>query len=186
MREKSRITVRRMVEEEFPGLYVPKKREDGLRYYDDWAGNPGGVPEDTTKCAAQKMSDVFRNYQCTKPRGHGPDGLLCGTHNMVLEKAKARRIEWGKENKKIREGHTDKYIGELIWTWDEDAQKWSLVIEKYEIDRTTDRLAPVRTVITRVYQKDDRWCVEIPVPPLSLFKTQKDAMDYVINYILHP
>jgi hypothetical protein len=51
------------------------------RIYDQWAGNPKGIPEDKSKCF-ESVSDGtgFHFYQCRRKRGHGKDGLYCKQH----------------------------------------------------------------------------------------------------------
>ena len=51
------------------------------RIYGKWAGNPKGIPEDTTRCIKGVwLSRAMRAYQCARKRGHGPDGLFCKQH----------------------------------------------------------------------------------------------------------
>jgi len=51
------------------------------RRYGSWAGNPNGVPEDSTRCI-ESVSDQggFLFHQCLRKRGYGPDGLYCKQH----------------------------------------------------------------------------------------------------------
>ena len=50
------------------------------RVYDKWGGNPKGTPEDTTRCIKGVSDGRFHSYQCSRRRGHGPDGLYCKQH----------------------------------------------------------------------------------------------------------
>ena len=50
------------------------------RRYNVWAGNPDGVPEDPTRCIAEVYRD-WRFVQCSRRRGHGPNGLWCKQHS---------------------------------------------------------------------------------------------------------
>jgi hypothetical protein len=59
--------------------------------YGAWAGFPEGHKPDLTRCCEEVRSPGrWASYhQCTKPRGHGPDGAYCKQHDP--EVAKARR-----------------------------------------------------------------------------------------------
>lgn len=52
------------------------------RRYGEWAGNPNGMPEDPTCCIKEVVPSDGRwiPYQCSRKRGHGPDGLYCKQH----------------------------------------------------------------------------------------------------------
>lgn len=52
-----------------------------MRRYGIFAGNPKGIPEDTTKCVeeVQTQYDVI-GHQCDRKRGYGPNGLYCKQH----------------------------------------------------------------------------------------------------------
>ena len=47
------------------------------RRYGEWAGNPKGHPENTTRCIVEGR---FMFPQCYRKRGHGKDGLYCKQH----------------------------------------------------------------------------------------------------------
>lgn len=49
------------------------------RHYDEWSGNPKGVPENKTKCIAQVMHG-YRFVQCSRSRGYGHTGEYCVQH----------------------------------------------------------------------------------------------------------
>jgi len=56
---------------------------NGKRRYGLWGGCPKGRPEDPTCCIEEVWPS--RAYgliprQCSRKRGHGPDGLYCGQH----------------------------------------------------------------------------------------------------------
>ena len=55
------------------------------RYGRDWI-----VPEKPACCIAEIQSG-WSFYQCTRPRGHGPDGLYCKQHDPVAVEAKRKR-----------------------------------------------------------------------------------------------
>jgi hypothetical protein len=60
-----------------------------VRRYGVWAGNPDGNPEDVTRCIEEVWntgSAGWIPHQCSRKRGHGPDGLYCKQH--------AKRHEW--------------------------------------------------------------------------------------------
>lgn len=95
--------------------------------YGAWAGFPKGHAPDHTRCCEQ----VFPNergalhHQCSKPRGHGPDGAYCKQHDPEAVKARSAanatrsRDKWNNERYrwhghtffdallKIAEGHND-------------------------------------------------------------------------------
>ena len=51
------------------------------RRYGKWGGSPKGRPEDPTLCIEEVCpSSAYIPYQCTRKRGHGPDGLYCKQH----------------------------------------------------------------------------------------------------------
>jgi len=52
---------------------------NGERRYGAWGGCPMGHREDLTCC----IEEVWRTgipHQCSRKRGHGPDGLYCKQH----------------------------------------------------------------------------------------------------------
>ena len=51
----------------------------GERVFGEWSGNPKGVPEVTTKCI-KEVASGWRHAQCSRPRGHGAEGLFCKQH----------------------------------------------------------------------------------------------------------
>jgi len=55
--------------------------------YGAWAGNPKGTLEDKTLCIIEvwPKSGTWIPYQCTRKRGHGPDGLYCKQHAKIIE-----------------------------------------------------------------------------------------------------
>jgi hypothetical protein len=95
--------------------------------YGAWAGFPQGHPPDLARCCEEVCSRErwTRFYQCTKPRGHGPDGAYCKQHDPSVADARrkaadargmakwnARRYEWNGRTffdalLKIAEGHND-------------------------------------------------------------------------------
>lgn len=58
-----------------------------MRAYGKWAGNPKGHAEDPTLCVVEvggrERWHDFR--QCSRRRGHGPDGSLCRQHAKQAE-----------------------------------------------------------------------------------------------------
>lgn len=86
--------------------------EQSQRYkgaYGVWAGLPTGNAPDYSRCCEQVWSRErwSRHYQCTKPRGHGPDGAYCKQHDPDVVKARhaaadARsKAKWNKERHQI-------------------------------------------------------------------------------------
>ena len=60
-----------------------------MRVYGEWAGNPSGHKENMTQCIAS----VFRHggyiaAQCSRRRGHGPDGLYCKQHGSQADQGR--------------------------------------------------------------------------------------------------
>jgi hypothetical protein len=72
---------------------------DGKRRYNVWAGNPKGWAERETDCIeAIYDSEGFGHYfQCSRKRGHGPDGLYCKQH---AKKHESNGGQDGKETEK--------------------------------------------------------------------------------------
>lgn len=85
------------------------KTRDGARVYGAWAGNPAGHKEDVTLCIAAVWSKDrwSRETQCSRKRGHGPDGLYCKTHDPAAVKTRedrataARDAKWEATVKKL-------------------------------------------------------------------------------------
>ena len=59
-----------------------------MRRYGVWAGEPKGYPEDMTQCVAEVGNFASIFYQCSRKRGHGPDGLYCKQHANKLAAGK--------------------------------------------------------------------------------------------------
>ena len=76
--------------------WVPQG-EPGQRRYGGWAGFPKGNKEDITRCAVSVYgSESFSHgHQCTRPRGHGPNGEYCKQHDPAKEEA--RKAKWRAE-----------------------------------------------------------------------------------------
>jgi hypothetical protein len=54
---------------------------NGERRYGVWRGCAMGQAEDLTCCIEEVWpSGGFLPHQCSRKRGHGPDGLYCGQH----------------------------------------------------------------------------------------------------------
>ena len=63
------------------------------RRYGIWNGNPQGHPEQIGKCIETVNSggsgfDSYIGRQCSRKRGHGPDGLYCKQHGKRAEDRK--------------------------------------------------------------------------------------------------
>ena len=52
------------------------------RIYGQWAGDPNGQLENPANCIEEnrRIRMWGRGAQCTRKRGHGPDGLYCKQH----------------------------------------------------------------------------------------------------------
>jgi hypothetical protein len=65
-----------------------------LHYYDQWAGNEKGIPEDKSRCIAAVTDFTgFHSFQCQRKRGFGPRGEYCRQHAKKIEE----REKWRKE-----------------------------------------------------------------------------------------
>ena len=56
---------------------------NGERRYGVWGGCPMGQAEDPTRCVEEVWPSMARGWiplQCSRNRGHGPDGLYCKQH----------------------------------------------------------------------------------------------------------
>lgn len=84
--------------------WAPEPEKDGLRRYNCWAGNPGGIKENTSRCIEQVHGDgIARFHQCERKRGHGPDGLYCKQHNPeAVARRKAEQEAAWKRKSEIR------------------------------------------------------------------------------------
>ena len=61
------------------------------RRYGRWAGNPAGTGERIRDCIKEiRNRPDFHKYQCSRKRGHGPDGLYCKQHGKMEEKRRER------------------------------------------------------------------------------------------------
>lgn len=87
--------------------------------YGAWAGNPKGQAPDYELCCEEVWSrDRWsRCHQCSKKRGHGPDGAYCKQHDPAVALARktandARgREQW---NKRRREFHGPMFYDALV------------------------------------------------------------------------
>ncbi len=52
------------------------KHKDG---YGKWGGNPKGYPAKLERCAMEVPKD-WLYVQCSRPCGHGPNGIYCKQH----------------------------------------------------------------------------------------------------------
>ena len=68
-------------------IRAPKTQaEADALVYNKWAGHPQGTRYDSTRCAYE-VWDQGRgcmSWQCSRKRGHGPDGLYCKTHAKMV------------------------------------------------------------------------------------------------------
>lgn len=64
--------------------------------YGKWSGNPKGHAPDYTLCCEEVWERNMRwsrAYQCSKKRGHGPDGAYCKQHDPDVVKARQEKSE---------------------------------------------------------------------------------------------
>ena len=67
---------------------------DKLRRYGQWAGSPRGFAEDTRHCIAEVYSrHLTLPGQCSRKRGHGPDGLYCKQHAKKLPPRRSETVD---------------------------------------------------------------------------------------------
>ncbi len=59
--------------------------EAQITRYGYWAGNPKGVPYCPNQCAYRVFPANGRWHQCSRRKGHGPDGLYCQQHAAKLK-----------------------------------------------------------------------------------------------------
>lgn len=69
--------------------------------YGAWAGDPVGRAPDYTRCctAVASRERWSKYFQCSKPRGHGPDGAYCKQHDPEAVKARKEASEAKWKNK---------------------------------------------------------------------------------------
>jgi hypothetical protein len=62
---------------------------NGKRRYGVWGGCPMGQIEDPTRCTEEvwQRGHVWYPHQCSRKRGHGPDGLYCKQHAKQFPEA---------------------------------------------------------------------------------------------------
>lgn len=53
-----------------------------MRTYGQWAGNPVGTQEDTTRCVEEIYGSISSSYQCHRKRGYGQGGMYCKQHAL--------------------------------------------------------------------------------------------------------
>ncbi len=65
-------------------VWVPRKNDKGVRVYGAWAGNTRGVDESPERCIASVTAyPSWQDGQCSRKRGHGPDGDYCKQHGKM-------------------------------------------------------------------------------------------------------
>lgn len=72
-------------------INYPKTLEEARKYqYGTWAGNPNGNKYQENNCAYE-IEDRFVIFcQCSRPNGHGINGLYCKQHAKIIEKEENR------------------------------------------------------------------------------------------------
>ena len=86
--------------------------------YGAWAGNPEGHAPDLARCCEEVWSNERwpRATQCSRKRGHGPDGAYCKQHDPEAVKARqaASDAKYNAEfNKRRYELHGRKFFDVL-------------------------------------------------------------------------
>lgn len=63
--------------------------------YGAWAGMPKGHQPDFKRCCEEVWSRErwSRHSQCSRPRGHGPDGAYCKQHDPAIVEARQKAVE---------------------------------------------------------------------------------------------
>ena len=56
-----------------------------MRRYGTWAGSETA---ENKACCVVLVSQGWYTYQCSRKRGHGPDGLYCKQHAKMVEAGK--------------------------------------------------------------------------------------------------
>lgn len=85
--------------------------EETKRVYGQWAGNPNGTPEDTTRCIERVWKGRGQiPSQCQRKRRYGKDGLYCKQHDpeRVEARRKVQDEKWQAELKTSKEKHRRK------------------------------------------------------------------------------
>ena len=63
-----------------------------MRRYDVSSLNPKGFAEDMACCISEVSDHTgWHTYQCSRKRGHGPDGLYCKQHGEMEAKGMRTR-----------------------------------------------------------------------------------------------
>lgn len=77
--------------------------------YGAWAGNPAGHKPDFKLCCAEVRKD-WHYYQCSRSRGHGPDGAYCKTHDpaAIAERERVRQEKWNAQHNESMYGWNGK------------------------------------------------------------------------------
>lgn len=57
--------------------------------YGVWAGRPAGVRCDPERCA-EEVYDGHLHHQCTRRRGHGPEGAYCRQHDPAAKREREK------------------------------------------------------------------------------------------------
>ena len=61
------------------------KKINGVRFY----GRDDKIKEDFSRCIEEVWeTGAWTQYQCSRKRGHGPNGLYCKQHDPIAIKAK--------------------------------------------------------------------------------------------------
>lgn len=90
--------------------------------YGVWAGQPAGQKPDLTRCCEEvwtreRWSRRHQHHQCSKPRGHGPDGAYCKQHDPEVVNARRAAVEArSKEawNKRLLEAYGKTFYDTLV------------------------------------------------------------------------
>lgn len=68
--------------------------DKNIRVYDEWAGNPKGIPEDKTRCVTEVRDFTgWHSFQCRRKRGFGPNGEYCKQHAKRFQKTLEKKAK---------------------------------------------------------------------------------------------
>jgi hypothetical protein len=83
--------------------------------YGEWAGNPRGIPPDPTRCCEEvhERGRGIHFYQCSKPRGYGPEEAYCKIHDPAEVKRRNDKAE-AKYREQVRQWKIEKNGPELL------------------------------------------------------------------------
>jgi hypothetical protein len=103
---------------------------NGKRRFGCWAGNPDGRAEDPACCIEEVFPGRGTSYQCTKKRGHGPNGEFCRIHypEAVAKRAQERDAKYDKAHAIQQRRWNDEIVGAHLRN--ENPQEYDRILKK--------------------------------------------------------